>query len=159
LSIYRIVQNLEKCIGCHACEVHCVVNKEITSELKICKIIPSEITLSENKPIQNFFFVTCFHCKRPLCVENCPTGAMKKRKKDGIVFVDKILCVGCKNCIEACPWGIPQYDPKEGVIIKCDLCMDRLDQGLMPACVTKCTTHALNLITVKEFSETKKGKN
>ncbi len=158
LSIYRITQDLKKCIGCQACEVHCLINKGVFSEIKICEIIPSEIKILENKVEQNFFFITCFHCERPLCVEACPTGAMQKRKKDGIVFVDRSLCIGCKNCIEACPWGIPQYDPETGTIVKCDLCMDRLDQGLMPACVTKCTTHALKLSSTKEISESKKRK-
>jgi len=158
LSIYRIVQNLEKCIGCHACEVHCIINKGLTSGIKICEILPSEIKLSGNKVLQNFVFVTCFHCGRPFCVEACPTGAMQKREKDGIVFVNKDLCIGCKNCIEACPWGIPQYNPDEGVIIKCDLCKDRIDQGLEPACVTKCTTHALKLTTVKDISSEKRKK-
>ncbi len=30
--------------------------------------------------------------------------------------------------------------------MKCDLCMDRIDAGLKPACVTGCTTHALSLV-------------
>jgi Fe-S-cluster-containing dehydrogenase component len=158
LSAYRIVQNLERCIGCHACEVHCIINKGITSGIKICEILSSEIKIVKNKAIQKFYFVTCFHCGRPPCVEACPTGAMQKRKKDGIVFVDKSLCIGCKNCIEACPWGIPQYNPEGGTIIKCDLCMDRIDQGLEPACVTKCTTHALRLSNTKELSFEKKKK-
>jgi len=156
LSAYRIVQDFDKCIGCRACEVHCIINKNLSSGIKICEILPSDIKLSENKVFQKFVFVPCFHCGRPLCVEACPTGAMQKRKKDGIVFVDKSLCIGCKNCIEACPWGIPQYNPEDGTVIKCDLCMDRLDQGLMPACVTKCTTHALKLLSVNEFSRLKK---
>ena len=31
-----------------------------------------------------------------LCVRACPTGAMQKREKDGIVFVESELCIGCK---------------------------------------------------------------
>jgi len=86
----------------------------------------------------------CFHCENPWCVAACPTGAMQRREKDGIVFVDHKLCVGCKTCISACPWGAPQWNPELGKVVKCDYCMDRIDQGLKPACVTVCTTHCLS---------------
>ena len=91
-----------------------------------------------------FVFMPCFHCAEPWCVPVCPTGAMRKRPKDGIVYVEQSLCVGCKSCITACPWGAPQWQPQIGKVVKCDYCMDRVDQGLKPACVTKCVTHCLH---------------
>jgi Fe-S-cluster-containing dehydrogenase component len=86
----------------------------------------------------------CFHCEKPWCVAACPTGAMQKREKDGIVFVESSLCVGCKSCIIACPWGTPQWNPETGKATKCDYCRDRVDAGLKPACVTKCLTQCLD---------------
>ena len=73
-----------------------------------------------------------------------PHGAMQKREKDGIVFVEKSLCVGCKTCMSACPWGAPQWNPETGKVVKCDYCKDRVDLGLKPACATICTTHCLH---------------
>jgi Fe-S-cluster-containing dehydrogenase component len=69
---------------------------------------------------------------------------MQKREKDGIVFVESSLCVGCKSCIIACPWGTPQWNPETGKATKCDYCRDRVDAGLKPACVTKCLTQCLD---------------
>ena len=80
----------------------------------------------------------------------CPTGAMQKREKDGIVFVDHSRCIGCKSCIAACPWGTPQWDPVTRKVVKCDYCMERVDAGLKPACVTKCVTGCLSFDVATE---------
>jgi len=75
---------------------------------------------------------------------------MQKRPRDGIVFVDGSICVGCKTCISACPWGSPQWNPEAGTVVKCDYCMDRIDEGLDPACVRKCVTKCLHFGKVEE---------
>jgi Fe-S-cluster-containing hydrogenase component 2 len=43
----------------------------------------------------------CQHCAEPPCVDVCPTGASFKRA-DGIVLVDKHICIGCRYCVMAC---------------------------------------------------------
>ncbi len=79
---------------------------------------------------------------------------MRRRDQDGIVYVFEKDCVGCKACITACPWSVPQWNPETGKVGKCDLCMDRIDQGLEPACVSKCTTGCLSFSTPAEASQT-----
>ena len=93
------------------------------------------------------------------CVAACPTGAMQQRPKDGIVFVDPELCVGCKTCISACPWGAPQWNPETGKVTKCDYCMDRIDAGLRPACVTICTTHCLDFGKVEDMTQIRRERH
>ncbi|WP_022855755.1 4Fe-4S dicluster domain-containing protein [Thermodesulfobacterium thermophilum] len=158
MSLYYIYQNHNRCIGCFACEVHCKTNKGLGPGPRLCRIIPTDIKAINEQVVQRFIFMPCFHCEDPWCVKACPTGAMQKRAKDGIVFVEPNLCVGCKNCITACPWGIPQFNPETGKVVKCDYCKDRIDQGLLPACVSKCTTHALKWVSAQEASTIKREK-
>jgi len=81
---------------------------------------------------------------------------MRKRPADGIVYVEPVLCVGCKSCITACPWGAPQWHPETGKVVKCDYCMDRVDQGLEPACVAKCVTHCLSFGQAEKLDQTRR---
>ena len=93
--------------------------------------------------------VMCQHCEEPPCVDVCPTGASFKRK-DGIVLVDKHICIGCRYCIMACPYQARSFvhealvDQKDhaprgkGTVESCTLCVHRVDEGQQPACVEAC---------------------
>ncbi|TAN43325.1 MAG: 4Fe-4S dicluster domain-containing protein [Nitrospirae bacterium] len=100
------------------------------------------------------FVLLCNHCEKPACVRVCPTKATFKRK-DGIVMMDYHRCIGCRFCMAACPFGARSFnyrDPRpfikdnnlkyptrmKGVVEKCTFCVERLDEGLMPACVEAC---------------------
>ncbi|MBW2603200.1 MAG: 4Fe-4S dicluster domain-containing protein [Deltaproteobacteria bacterium] len=144
MSIYYLYQDRKKCIGCFSCTIACKSNKNILVGPKLTDIITVGPKMIHGEPRASYVFMPCFHCEDPWCVTACPTGAMQKRPKDGVVFVDSSLCVGCKSCMSACPWGAPQWNSETGKVVKCDYCMDRLDKGLKPACVTVCTTQCLH---------------
>lgn len=145
---YMIHLNSRRCIGCHGCEVHCKTNKGLSVGPFLCEIHHSEPKKIAGIPRTEFIFQTCRHCDEPLCVPVCPTEAMVKRG-DSIVYIDQEKCIGCMACKTACPWQVPEYNGETKKAVKCDLCMDRLDAGLKPACVTKCTTHALKLMSLQ----------
>ena len=95
----------------------------------------------------------CQHCEKPPCVDVCPTGASFKRA-DGIVLVNKHTCIGCRYCMMACPYGArsfihePLEDQKDhaprgkGTVESCTLCVHRIDEGRLPACVETCNAEA-----------------
>ena len=143
MSKYYIHQDTQRCIGCYSCEAHCKAQHNLPMGPRLNQIIPVGPKMVNNLPRMAYIFVPCFQCESPWCVAACPTGAMQQRARDGIVFVDESLCVGCKTCITACPWGTPQWNPETGKVVKCDYCKDRVDEGLQPACVTKCVTKCL----------------
>lgn len=154
MSNYILRHDEANCIGCEACEVHCKTNKNLGPGAKPCKIVAVGPVDAGDRPRIHFVFMPCFHCEDAWCVKACPTGAMQRRAKDGIVFVQRELCVGCKACIGACPWGTPQWDQATRKVVKCDYCMDRIDAGLKPACVTKCVTGCLSFEVANAQSDT-----
>jgi molybdopterin-containing oxidoreductase family iron-sulfur binding subunit len=91
----------------------------------------------------------CQHCAEPPCVDVCPTGASFKRA-DGIVLVDKHICIGCRYCVMACPYHArsfvhepvtdqnPDVPRGKGTVEACTLCVHRVDRGGAPACVEAC---------------------
>jgi len=93
--------------------------------------------------------VMCQHCDEPPCVDVCPTGASFKRA-DGIVLVDKHICIGCRYCMMACPYKArsfvhevtinqKSYSPRgKGTVESCTFCVHRIDVGRQPACVEAC---------------------
>jgi anaerobic dimethyl sulfoxide reductase subunit B (iron-sulfur subunit) len=88
-------------------------------------------------------------------VEACPAEAITKREVDGIVTLDAKACLGkdsCGRCLEACPYGAPQFTAEENAKMqKCDMCIDRLELGKKPICVTGCPMRALDAGPIDEL--------
>jgi anaerobic dimethyl sulfoxide reductase subunit B (iron-sulfur subunit) len=88
--------------------------------------------------------VACNHCADPACLKVCPVNAIVKRAKDGIVFIDKDICIGCGSCVTACPYGVPSLDKATLKTDKCDFCRELVSVGESPACVTACSMNAID---------------
>jgi formate dehydrogenase beta subunit len=89
---------------------------------------------------------SCQHCTDAGCVDVCPAGALYHDEDTGMVTYDQDKCIGCQNCSTACPFDVPRYDEgtTRGVINKCSGCVDRIANGMKPACVTTCQPEALD---------------
>jgi Fe-S-cluster-containing dehydrogenase component len=140
--------------------VQCKVNKKLPAGPRPTHIVTVGPKMVGGLPRAAYVFMNCFHCAEPWCVAACPTKAMQKRESDGIVFVDHEICVGCKACIRACPWGAPQWHKETRKVVKCDLCKDRVDEGLDPACVTVCPAGSLSFgESVEELTDIRRRRH
>jgi formate dehydrogenase iron-sulfur subunit len=95
-----------------------------------------------------FLKAQCMHCKDPGCVAACPVNpkAATRDAKWGFVYIDHSRCIGCGACTMGCPYGIPHVDEKmkSPKSKKCHMCMDRVVNGLVPACAQTCPTGAVS---------------
>ena len=135
----RVYVNENWCLGCHLCEYYCAFAKEdghdMSRVLKDKQIKPN-IKLEEKDGIS--FAVSCRHCKEPLCVKGCITGALSV--VNGIVSINSERCIGCYTCVLSCPYGA--VSPSEtGAVQKCELCI-QTSEGV-PACVSGCPNSAI----------------
>jgi len=98
-------------------------------------------------------FVTCFHCVQPSCIPACPDGLLMKRAEDGIVVISNPEeCTECQLCAEACPYDALRFTTSGRChIVKCNLCLDRLSEGRLPACVAACPVEALDAGPMEEL--------
>ena len=135
------------CIACYNCEVACIATHSKSEEP--VKAYKRENLRGKSNPLVEVkgpiaFSAMCRHCTHPWCLDTCISGAIQ-RLDNGIVYLDEERCVGCWGCVLGCPYGVahPNLKGEEKHAFKCDLCIDRLDAGLKPACVEACPNKAL----------------
>ena len=171
---WAMVMDLRRCIGCRACTVACKSENDVS--LGRFRAAIQEKTMGTFPNTKKAFLpLMCNHCEGnekdgvPPCVKACPEfpgkrakfktadgktiryrhGATYKRP-DGLILIDKDLCIGCGKCIDACPYGVRSFDPfvKAGgdptkqAADKCDMCVNRIDNGVEPSCVNTCQGRA-----------------
>lgn len=88
--------------------------------------------------------VSCNHCDKPICMANCPQGAISKDEETGEVKSDPETCIGCGTCMNSCPYGAPKVDAEQMKSVKCNMCADRVAAGAQPICVEACPLRALD---------------
>jgi DMSO reductase iron-sulfur subunit len=133
----------DDCIGCHACEAACSEKNALPAHLSF-----RSVGYVEGGSYPDFrrvnISMACNHCDDPVCLKGCPTRAYTKFAEYGAVLQDPDICFGCGYCTWVCPYNAPQLDPVRGEVSKCNMCVDRLEVGLKPACVSACLAGALD---------------
>lgn len=142
----------DNCIGCHACESACSEKNDLPPHLSFRSVGYVEGGTYPNFVRMNIS-MACNHCDDPVCLKGCPTRAYTKHPEYGAVIQDPDICFGCGYCTWVCPYNAPQLDPVAGQVEKCNMCVDRLEVGLKPACVSACLGNALNFGVVENTPE------
>lgn len=148
--VLGMIIDSSRCIDCKACLVSCKVANNVPEnqwrnwikESHASRDAVSALASDGESGKTTYQPGGCMQCANAPCLEACPTGATFKNEADGVVLVDKGLCIGCGNCIPACPYGARFRHATDNVVDKCDFCEDRRAQGLLPACVDTCITKA-----------------
>jgi carbon-monoxide dehydrogenase iron sulfur subunit len=144
-----LVVNIKRCTGCRSCELACSIRHTTTFNPRRSRI---QILRDEARNV--ILPVVCLHCEQPLCIEACPTGAIREDKA-GSLTIDAEKCIGCADCMTACVYGGVVLDPTTRRAVKCDLCEGD------PACVKACGYGAIMMLprepqgAQERFEETK----
>ena len=142
----------DNCIGCHACESACSEKNDLPAHLAFRSVGYVEGGTFPDHTRMNIS-MACNHCDDPVCLKGCPTRAYTKHPEYGAVIQDPDICFGCGYCTWVCPYNAPQLDPVAGQVEKCNMCVDRLEQNLKPACVSACVGNALDFGVIENMPE------
>jgi molybdopterin-containing oxidoreductase family iron-sulfur binding subunit len=154
--------------GCTDCVTACNTENGINETVKdarqgsqwIRKIDIKEVKTGRSHSLP----MMCQHCAEPPCVDVCPTGASMKRA-DGIVLVDRHICIGCRYCMMACPYKArslvhqplttqnPEVPRGQGCVESCTFCVQRVDRGQQPACVETCAKNGHNAMIFGDLND------
>lgn len=148
------------CTACRGCQVACKQWHDLPVEETVNRGSfqnPEDLSFNTYKLVRMreevidgrlrwlFFPDQCRHCLDPPCaaVADDPeaiyqdglTGAVVYTANTGGLFADEIR--------ESCPYDIPRKAAEDDTLAKCDMCVDRVHNGLPPACVKTCPTGAM----------------
>jgi phenylglyoxylate dehydrogenase beta subunit len=126
----------ERCDACGDCMTACAQAKAESDDLTFSRI---RILPSVNGG--HVELALCRQCADPVCVMNCPSGALTKSGDTGVIDWTADKCVDCLLCTAGCAYAGIVYEAEIGHVSKCDMC------GGDPACVRSCESGALELRT------------
>ena len=118
----------DKCDGCLECEKACSNVHFKTNEGG------SQSAIRITKTKTGFNMHVCD--QRGTCLDMCPVGALS-RNKNGVVILNKNICIGCQACVGFCPIGAMRKSDDRIEPFKCISC---------GACVRACPENALELV-------------
>ncbi len=148
-----MVINLDRCTRCDDCVRACATAHD------------NNPRFVRHGPILNQYMIpnSCLHCIDPICMIECPTGAIQRDLAQGDIVINEQTCIGCAQCANNCPFDairmVDIRDTKGEIIVdsktqapltqatKCDLC---IEQRGGPACERACPHEALFRVDMQD---------
>jgi formate dehydrogenase iron-sulfur subunit len=154
--------DLTKCTACRGCQIACKQWKKLPAEhtenwgshqnpkdlsgvtLKVVRF--TEVETDGN--LQWLFFPEqCRHCVEPPCLDamTVPGSIVHDQETGAVVYTSLMAKEPDKEAFGmSCPYNIPRVNAETGMVVKCDMCNDRVKMGRLPACVQTCPTGCMN---------------
>ncbi|MBR9728152.1 4Fe-4S dicluster domain-containing protein [Shewanella intestini] len=132
---WGMVIDLRRCTGCQSCEVSCAIENNLDEGINRNKVKRLSVGNKDKKSLM--VPMQCGQCEQPTCVPVCPVDATYKAD-NGIVVVDYDKCIKCGRCVKACAYDARSMKGRKSAPEKCNFCYQRLEAGLLPACVESC---------------------
>jgi formate dehydrogenase iron-sulfur subunit len=172
-----------RCTACRGCQVACKQwknQKVVTTVQQGSYQNPPDLDASTFKLVRFsevrvdgmlkwlFFPEQCRHCVDPPCkmaADMVDREAIVIDKDTGaVLFTERTRALDPWEIRNACPYDIPRVSPDTGALTKCNMCIDRVTNGLKPACVKTCPTQTMHFgdreemlaLAAKRLAEVKK---
>ncbi|MEO2036607.1 MAG: cyclic nucleotide-binding domain-containing protein [Planctomycetaceae bacterium] len=89
-----MVIDLDRCTRCDDCVRACAATHD------------NNPRFLRHGPIHGRHMVAnaCMHCADPVCMIQCPTGAIHRNVLEGQVVINDQSCIGCSACANNCPY-------------------------------------------------------
>ena len=158
--------DLTICTACRGCQVACKQWNKLPAEqtrnhgshqnpMDISAITYKTVHMKEVADANGdlaawlFFPEQCRHCIEPPCKMTADAYDDKAILQDpvtgAVTFTERTKDLPDFEEIRgSCPYDIPRQNPETKVMTKCTMCLDRVQNGLKPACVQACPTGAMN---------------
>ena len=159
------------CTGCRGCQIACKQWNQLPAtktenwgsfqnpkdlSFYTYKLVRFSEEMGDNdRPVWYFFPDQCRHCIEPPCKEATedPSSIIVDELTGAVLYTEKLKKESSDEVRGACPYDIPRVQLGTGYMAKCTMCVDRVHNGLLPACVKTCPTGAMNFGDWDEMAE------
>lgn len=162
------------CTACRGCQVACKQWHDLPAEDTVNRGTyqnPSDLSFDTYKLVRMreevvdgklrwlFFPDQCRHCVEPPCQATAgyPEAIYTNETTGAVIYTANTGQLNAAEIIESCPYNIPRKSP-DGTLAKCDMCNDRVENGLQPACVKVCPSGAMNFGERNEMMDLAKSR-
>ncbi|MBI4773266.1 MAG: formate dehydrogenase [Deltaproteobacteria bacterium] len=152
------------CTGCRGCQIACKQWNQLPAtkshnygsyqnpedlSFDTFKVVRfNEEMGPDNKPRWYFFQDQCRHCLEPACKDaadlQLEDTIVREPYSGAVLFTDRLKGLKFKDIRDACPYDVPREQEGSGYMAKCTMCVDRVVNGMLPACVKTCPTGTMN---------------